>query len=317
VPAAGARVSVDLIAIGGGEERVGTDAPAGVPRPVVEYSPALQRGDWVFLAGFLATDFAGDVGSRLRRGEASALAPEARVNPYFWYGSDIELQTDYTLDKLERIAEAAGTSLGRCVKAEVYFGHPADLPGIERAWHRWFPGNPPARVLVPHSGLAGFGCRIEIALILLAGESTLLRETIETSAAPEPFLHEPQAMRAGDLLFLSTQLPADSRGRLAPGLDAHTELSSCGEQARLQTRTILENAAAICEAAGTRLEHLCRRQAFHDDFAWLAPSLDEWQAHFPIDPPASTTLEVGGPLPVPGAHVLLDLVGHCPGEETA
>jgi enamine deaminase RidA (YjgF/YER057c/UK114 family) len=82
--------------------------------------------------------------------------------------------------------------------------------------------------------------------------------------------------------------------------------------ARLQTRFALENTAAICEAAGTRLEHVCRRQAFHDDFAQLAASLDEWGAYFPVDPPASTTLEIGGPLPVPGAHLLLDPIAYCP-----
>ena len=66
-------------------------------------------------------------------------------------------------------------------------------------------------------------------------------------------------------------------------------------------RYMLDNAARICDTADTSLDQICRRQAFHDDFA-----------HFDGDNPASTTLEVGGPLLLPGSHVRLDLIGYCP-----
>jgi enamine deaminase RidA (YjgF/YER057c/UK114 family) len=314
LPGPGARVAVDLIAMepDARARREGFELPPGVPRPVVRYSPALRSVDWIFLAGDLATDFRGDFLSDRHLGEPSGLAPEARVNPYFWYGSPIEIQTEYTLRKLERIAEAAGTSLDRCVKAEVYTGHPQDLHGIDRVWRRWFPENPPARVVVPYMGLAARGCRIEIALTLLASEATVARETVETSEAPEPFLHEPQAVKAGSFLFFSTQLAVDSQGRLAAETKRYPSFPYYGQPPKLQVRYMLKNVAAICEAAGTSLENICRRQAFHDDFTWFAPAIEEWHAHFPTDPPASTTLEVGGPLIVPGAHLLLDLVAYVP-----
>jgi enamine deaminase RidA (YjgF/YER057c/UK114 family) len=310
----GARVAVDMIAMEPHEglRREGSELPPDVPQPVVRYSPALRSGDWVFLAGDLATDFRGDFTSERAMGEPSGLAPEARVNPYFWYGWPIEAQTDYTLRKLERIAEAAGTSLDRCVKADVYIGHPQDLHGLDRVWRRWFPSNQPARVVVPYMGLAAHGCRVEIALTLVAGDSGLTVETIETSEAPEPFLHEPQAVRAGNFLFFSTQLPVDSEGRLAAETKRHPSFPYYGQPPKLQLRYMLENVAAICQAAGTSLENICRRQAFHDDFTWFAPAMEEWHAHFPTDPQASTTLEVGGPLLVPGAHLLLDLIGYVP-----
>jgi enamine deaminase RidA (YjgF/YER057c/UK114 family) len=303
----GAGVAVDGIALDSAFERTGFEAPSDVPQPVVRYSPALRAGDWIFLAGFLPTDFCGDVGRR-PLGEPSALAPEARINPHFWHGSEIEAQTEYTLSMLARIADAAGASLARCVKADLYMGKPCDLVGIERVWRRWFPERPPARVVVPHAGLAGRGCRLEIALMLLADDSPLTIETIESSAAPEPFLHEPQAVKAGPLLFLSTQLPTDPAGR-APSLPSYAQ------PARTQLRALLESAATICEAAGTSLRNLCRRQTFVDDLARVPEMWDEWRAHFPSDPPASTTVEIGGPLPVPGAHLLLDLIGYVPESE--
>jgi enamine deaminase RidA (YjgF/YER057c/UK114 family) len=309
-----ARVAVDLIAMepNARARREGFELPPGVPRPVVRYSPALRSDDWVFLAGDLATDFRGDFLSARHLGEPSGLAPEARVNPYFWYGSPIETQTEYTLQKLARIAEAAGTSLDRCVKADVYIAHPQDLHGLDRVWRRWFTESPPARVVVPHMGLAARGCRIEIALTLLAAEASLTRETVETSEAPEPFLHEAQAVKAGNFLFFSTQLPVDSKGRLAEETRRHPSFPYYGQPPKLQMRYMLRNVAAICEAAGTSLENICRRQAFHDDFAWFAPTMEEWHAHFPTDAPASTTLEVGGPLILPGAHVMLDLIAYAP-----
>lgn len=312
---AGTHVEVDMIAMEpqSGLQRRSFDLPADVPQPVVKYSPALRSGDWVFLAGDLATDFKGDFMSERHMGEPSGLAPEARVNSYFWYGSSIEAQTDYLLQKLEKIARSAGTSLDRCVKADVYIGHPQDLYGIDRVWKRWFPNHPPARVVIPYMGLAGRGCRIEVSLMLLAGDSKLTIETIETSEAPEPFGHEPQAVKAGNFLFFSTQLPVDSKGRIPAELKRHPAFPYYGQPPKLQMRYMLKNVAAICEKAGTSLKNICRRQAFHDDFTHFAQTIEEWQAHFPNDPPASTTIEVGGPLLVPGVHVLLDLIGYVPG----
>ena len=311
---AGTHVEVDIIAMEQHPDlhRQTYDLPQDVPQPVVKYSPALRAGDWIFLAGDLATDFQGDFMSERHLGEPSGIAPEARVNPYFWYGSPIATQTDYLLQKLEKIAKSAGGSLDRCVKADVYIGHPQDLYDIDRVWKRWFPNKPPARSVIPYMGLAARGCRIEISLTLLAGDSSLRIETIETSEAPEPFGHQPQAVKAGNFLFFSTQLPVDSHGRLPAELKRHPVFPYHKQPPKLQLQYMLKNVAAICEKAGSTLENICRCQAFYDDLIHLAPTFEEWHAHFPNDPPAMTTIQIGGPLLVPGAHMLLDLIGYVP-----
>jgi len=311
---AGTQLEVDLIAMEPRPElqRRAFDLPGDVPQPVVKYSPALRSGDWIFLAGDLATDFQGDFLSERHLGEPSGIAPEARVNPYFWYGSSIAAQTDYLLRKLEKIAQSAGTSLDRCVKADVYIGHPQDLYDIDRVWQRWFPNKPPARSVIPYMGLAARGCRIEISLTLLAGDSSLRIETIETSEAPEPFGHQPQAVKAGPFLFFSTQLPVDSQGRIPAELKRHPAFPYSGQPPKLQLRYMLKNVTAICEKAGSSLKNICRCQSFYDDFLHFAPTCEEWQVYFPNDPPAMTAIQVGGPLLVPGAHMLLDLIGYVP-----
>lgn len=94
LPVRDARIEIDVIAIVDGSEPQGFAAPEGVPAPLAGYSPALRRGDWIFLAGEVPTDWQGDYGEYRSMGEAGALAREARTNPHVWYGSDIEVQTD-------------------------------------------------------------------------------------------------------------------------------------------------------------------------------------------------------------------------------
>jgi enamine deaminase RidA (YjgF/YER057c/UK114 family) len=234
------------------------------------------------------------------------------VNPYMWYGSSIETQTDYLLTKLAAIAESAGSSIDRCVKADVYFGHPQDLDGIDRVWRKWFPKNPPARTTIPYCGLAGRGCRIEISMTLLHDDSQLTRDAIETSDAPEPVRPEPQALKVGSFLFFSTQLPIDSTGAVPKELRPHTELPYLRQPQKLQADYMLNNIAAISEAGGSTLANLCRCQMFFEDLADLPASVEEWGSHFESDPPVATPIGLAGPLIAPGAHVLYDVIGYVP-----
>ena len=305
-------LEVDMILMEGGES-VGYPVPDGVPSPLAGYSPALRRGDWVFLAGDTPADWKGDYGACAHMGEVGGVAPEARLKPYFWYGSTIEKHTDYTLSKLARIAEAAGTSLARAVKADVYIGDPGDFAGMDKVWRKWFSDNPPARCVIPYMGIGGGkGGRIEIALTLLANDSTLAMETIHTDKAPKPFGHEPQAVKAGDLLFFSGQMACDENGLVPEGLVRTAAYPYYGQSGRLQMRYMLKNVAAVCEAAGTSLENVVRRVCFHDDGQWFAEAVDEWAAHFPGVKPCSTTMVIGGPLVAPGANTLLDLIAYVP-----
>jgi enamine deaminase RidA (YjgF/YER057c/UK114 family) len=306
-------LEVDIIAFEPvpGVTKTSFDVPEGVPSPLAGYSPAVRWGDWVFTAGEIPVDWVGDFMSERHMGEPSGLAPEARINPYYWYGDDCERQTEYMMQKLAAIAESAGSRIENTVKAEVYLGHPNDFLGFEKAWRRWFPTNPPARVVIPHMGLGGRGSRVEIALMMLADDASITKRAVETSAAPEPSTWEPQAMRAGDFVFYSTQLPCDGTG-LPQAVQRHPNFPWYGEPALMQMEYMLGNIDAIASAAGSSVENICRRQAFHDDLTWFQTMIGRWGQAFPKDPPASTTMKIGGPLQVPGAHLLLDLIGYAP-----
>lgn len=307
-----ALLEVDMICADDDEISIGVSAPDGVAVPLAGYSPAICRGDWVFISGELATDWQGDYGQPHHMGAVGAVAPEARVNPHLWYGSEVERQTDYTLSKISKIAEAAGSSLRRAVKAEVYIGDPADFAAMERAWKRWFPDNPPARTVIPYMGIGARGCRVEIGLTLLSNSSSKVIEPIHSDLVPRPFSHEPQAIKVGNLLFLSQQLPSDETGMLAEGLGVDHHFPYFGQPARQQMRYLVKNIEAICKAAGTSLENVVRRSCFHDQGVHFATAMDEWGASFPGLKPTSTTMILGGPLVVSGAHVMLDVVAWVP-----
>jgi len=295
-----------------GEEKIAISAE-GVPKPLAGYSEAVKCGDWVFMSGELSTDWQGDYGRSERYGEDSSVAIDARTNPYFWYDKPIRRQTEYQLKKLQKIAEAAGTSLERMVKTAVYLPRPQDYPGFEEVWKYWFPNNPPARTIIPNQGLGGKGCLVEIAPKLLSGDSKLKIETIETSDAPEPVFHEPQAVKAGDFLFYSGQMACDEKG-VAPEALRHPNFPYYGNAGKLQMEYIMKNVTAISEAAGTTTDNICNRIAFHDNFGdGFQESIDTFFDYLPAGKrAASTTLNIGGPLMVPGCRVLLDLIGFVP-----
>ena len=291
---AGTKVEVDMICIADGKKSEAIAAPDGLNVSGDGHQTGLKHGDWVFLAAQNAADLQQPGGSNS------------------WLNATVEQQTHHVLGKLSRIAEAAGTSLDKTVKADVYIGHPQDFADVDRVWAKWFPNNPPARVVIPYLGMGNAGSRVEIALTLLAGDSTLTRQTIETSDAPQPLGHEPQAMKVGDLLFFSTQMAFDSAGRLVEGGVRHPSFPWYGSPGQAQMRYMMQNISAICEAAGTTVDQIVRRVCFHSDFQWFAESITEWASYFPDDKPASTTLLLGGPLVVPGADTILDLIAYVP-----
>lgn len=299
-----------------GEVRCRIPFPPDVPAPMAKYAPAVQSGDWMFTCGEVPVDWTGDFmteGPRMGNpDQLGSLAPEARSNPYHWYDAPIWKQTEYTLNKLQTLIESAGASLDRCVRAEVYLADPGDFYGMDEVWRTYFPKNPPARVVIPYMGLTGRGCKVEIALTLVMPGSDLEIRTIETSEAPEPRSWEPQAVRAGDLLFLSSQMAVNEKG-IPRQVQRDPNYPYYAQPAKLQMEYVLDNVTAICEAAGTSIENVVHRQCFHSDFNDFAPSYEAWAGRFPQVAPASTTIEVGGPLLVPGCLFSMNLIAYVPG----
>jgi enamine deaminase RidA (YjgF/YER057c/UK114 family) len=147
-----ALIEIDLIAAKPSAAREIIDVP-DIPKPLANYAAGLRVGNLVFAAGALATDF------------RTAVAPEARIDPAFpYYGSAIKRQTRYILENLAKTFKAAGSSLDRAVKAQVFLTDLADFNGFDEVWRSFFPV-PPPRTVLQTTGLLIKDNLIEIDLI--------------------------------------------------------------------------------------------------------------------------------------------------------
>lgn len=81
-------------------------------------------------------------------------------------------------------------------------------------------------------------------------------EIIKTINAPVPGGHYSQAIKHGDFIFISGQLP----------IDAHTGEKNTG-LIEVQTHLVLENILAIAEAAGSDKNHIVKITVFISDIS--------------------------------------------------
>src|SRR5262249_27640090 len=117
------------------------------------YNEAFTLGRTVFAAGQIASDY------------VTGVPPEARKHENFpFYGSDIERQTGYILEKLKKTFEAAGSSLDNVVKAHVFLTHLANFHGLAAVRKRYFKV-PPPRTTIGCTGLLVKDTLVEIDLI--------------------------------------------------------------------------------------------------------------------------------------------------------
>jgi reactive intermediate/imine deaminase len=123
----------------------------------------------------------------------------------------------------------------------------------------------------------------------------MTRQIIETSKAPAAVGPYSQAVRHGDLVFLSGQV----------ALDPHTgQLVSGGIDA--QTRQVFRNLQAVCEAAGGGLEGILKLSIFLTDLGNFATVNEIMAETFSTPYPARATIEVAA-LPL-GAEVEMEAV---------
>jgi 2-iminobutanoate/2-iminopropanoate deaminase len=80
---------------------------------------------------------------------------------------DTATQTERVMQNLKAIVEAAGSSLDRAVKANVYLQDMQDFAAMNEVYGRYFPQNPPARTTIQAARLP-LDIRVEIDLIVLA-----------------------------------------------------------------------------------------------------------------------------------------------------
>jgi 2-iminobutanoate/2-iminopropanoate deaminase len=121
------------------------------------------------------------------------------------------------------------------------------------------------------------------------------RKVINSVLAPQAIGPYSQAVRTGDLIFVSGQIPLDPQtGELVAG------------DIGAQTERVLQNVQAILESAGSAMANIVKTTVFLADIGDFAAMNEAYGRFFPNDPPARSAFQVAA-LPK-GARVEIEVV---------
>ena len=123
-----------------------------------------------------------------------------------------------------------------------------------------------------------------------------IREEIRVPGQSEPISHDTDAVRAGDLVFVSGVVPVDADGKVVGGDDVAA-----------QARQVFENMGAVLAAAGCTFADVVKVTVFLTDVDDRPKINPVRQQVFGAVRPASTLVEISR-LAIPGAKIEIDAV---------
>jgi 2-iminobutanoate/2-iminopropanoate deaminase len=115
---------------------------ANAPRPVGPYSQAVVEDEFIFVAG---------------QGPGNPITGQLEKG-------DVQLETRRTLENMQAILEASGSSLAKVVKCNVYLRDIADFAAMNEVYATFFQAPFPARTTIQAGALPG-GIAVEIECI--------------------------------------------------------------------------------------------------------------------------------------------------------
>jgi len=121
------------------------------------------------------------------------------------------------------------------------------------------------------------------------------KEIIATERAPKAIGPYSQGVKAGGMVFFSGQIPLDP-----------VTGEQVGEDIAEQTERVMENIAALLQAAGLGFGDVVKSTIYLADLGNFASVNEVYGRRFPADPPARSTVEVKG-LPR-GAGVEIEVI---------
>ena len=127
------------------------------------------------------------------------------------------------------------------------------------------------------------------------------REEIRVPELGEPISHYTDAVRVGDLLFVSGCVPTDAAGNVAGGDDVAA-----------QARKTFENIGKILAAAGATPADVARGTVYLTDIDDRPKINPVRQEFFGEARPASTLIEVSR-LAIPGIKIEVEAIARVPG----
>ena len=293
------RISTSLIAAMPGQEirkiyppGVGSAASSG-------FVPAVVCGDFVFVAGQMAHN------------AGMGLDPRAHVPEHSaWAGSEIRKQTEFLiLEKLKPALEAAGSSLERSLKAQIYLSRTDDFPDFIDVWDRYYADIPCAVTLAPTKSFATVGGIIEINLLALTNTAARKKEVVAADI-PEMAAYGP-CVRAGEFLLPSGLMAIGHDGHVA-GRTLSPGFAGLSHAGCAQASAVFDYTEALCRAAGTSLANVVRAQYFVTDLGAFPGIQMAWSARTGARPHPFLCVRTPPAMPAPGLALIADFWIYAP-----
>jgi aminoacrylate peracid reductase len=227
------------------------------PAPAAPYSMAVAAGGLVYVSGTLAQDASGAIAAK----------------------GDVAAQTRTVLERIRSVLASAGSSLDRVVAVTIYLRSASDFQAMNAVYRTFWERDLPTRTTVM-TDLVLPDALVEMSMIAVAAGGE--RKVVQPAGwlqSPNPYSY---AIRTGDTMFLSGLTSRNIRDNSVVTGDMTT-----------QTRTIMENAAALLSAAGLGLDNVVSARVFITDIGSFQAMNDEYRRHFKAAPPARATVKAG------------------------
>jgi enamine deaminase RidA (YjgF/YER057c/UK114 family) len=229
--------------------------------PGLPFSPAVKAGGFIYVAGAI-----GDGTTPLAKG-------------------DIKAQTKQTLEGIQKTLKAAGSSLANAASVTVYLRNAADSAAMSEVYATYFPTNPPARTtVVVTQPLASADGLIEISMIAIpdGGERAVIHPD-GWAKVPAPYSY---GIKSGNTLFLAGLVSRSGKDNAnVPG------------DITAQTKTVLDNGAAILKQAGMSFSDVVASRVYLSDETAFQTMNAAYRSYFTATPPARLTVKSGLPSP--------------------
>ena len=189
---------------------------------------------------------------------------------------DIRNQTTKVLQSIDETLKKAGSSLAMAASVQVYIKNAADFAAMNEVYRTFFKADPPARTTIV-SDFVVPGALLEISAIAIPNGGD--RKVIHPASwmkSPNPYSY---GIKIGSTLFLAGLVSRN-------GKDNSVVEGPMG----VQTKAVLDNAAAILQEAGMTFDNVVSSKVFITDGTKFQEMNETYRTFFTKDPPARATV---------------------------
>lgn len=223
------------------------------PPPIGPYSTAVRAGNFIYVAGALAT------------------GPDGKI-----VGATAGEQTTAILKQMGNVLEVAGSSMENVAAVMVYLRNAGDFPAMNDAYKAFWPKDPPTRTTVV-TGLLFPEALVEISMVAIpTGGERIVVHPADWMRSPNPYSY---GIKSGDTLFLSGLISRNGRDNTVVEGDMTA-----------QVKTVMANAGAILKAAGMSFDDVVSSKVYITDTAMFQEMNAAYRTYF-TRPPARATVK--------------------------